>query len=150
MTREFVQKFVSLRRNHPAWLLLASPKGPLILASLKGLMDANPGGVDFEEAVERLAGVFADNANDSEFDLGDDHAMSARRELRQWLKRGLIVERSGKILANRLISYCGSTRIVAWRFSRWHRVAQKLLPMKMDGVIPSFANKGLRLSSRCW
>jgi hypothetical protein len=41
----------------------------------------------------------ADNANDSEFDLGDDHPLSARRELRQWLKRGLIVERGGKILA---------------------------------------------------
>ncbi len=99
MTREIVHRYVALRRNHPAWLLLASPKGPLILASLKSLIDSNPGGVDFQEAVERLAVVFADNANDSEYDLGDDHPLAARRELRQWLKRGLIVERGGKILA---------------------------------------------------
>jgi hypothetical protein len=96
--RELAQRFVALRRNHPAWLLLASPKGPLILASLSTLLEAHPNGVDFEEAVERLTSVFADNANDSEFDLGDDHAMAARRELRQWLKRGLIVERNGQVL----------------------------------------------------
>jgi hypothetical protein len=36
-----------MRRNHAAWLLLASRNGPLILASLKALIDANPGGVDF-------------------------------------------------------------------------------------------------------
>lgn len=99
MSREIVQKYISLRRNHSAWLLLASPKGPLILASLKNLIESSPTGVDFDEAVERLAAAFADHANDSEFDLGSDHPLEARRELRQWLKRGLIVERGGKILA---------------------------------------------------
>ena len=88
-----------MRRNHPAWLLLASPKGPLMLASLKTLLEAHRNGVDFEEAVEQLALVFADNANDSEFDLEDDHPLTARRELRLWLKRGLIVERNGQVLA---------------------------------------------------
>jgi Protein of unknown function (DUF3375) len=99
MSRELVQHYISLRRNHPAWLLLASPKGSLILASLKSLIEARPNGVEMDEAVERLASVFADHANDSEFDLGDDHPQTARRELRQWLKRGLIVERGGVILA---------------------------------------------------
>lgn len=99
MSREIVQKYVSLRRSHSAWLLLASPKGPLILASLKHLIESNPTGVDFDDAVERLAAAFADHANDSEFELGNDHALEARKELRQWLKRGLIVERGGKILA---------------------------------------------------
>ncbi len=56
-------------------------------------------GVEMEEAIERLALVFSDHANDSEFDLGEDHPLAARRELRQWIKRGLIVERSGKIMA---------------------------------------------------
>ena len=99
MSRQLVQKYVSLRRSHPAWLLLASPKGPLILASLKQLIGSNPTGVDFDEAVEKLAAAFADHANDSEFELSSDHPLEARRELRQWLKRGLIVERGGKILA---------------------------------------------------
>ena len=99
MSREIVNRFISLRRNHPAWLLLASPKGPLILASLKELMEASPNGVEMEDAIERLALVFSDHANDSEFDLGEDHPLAARRELRQWIKRGLIVERGGKIMA---------------------------------------------------
>lgn len=96
--RELTQRLISLRRNHPAWLLLASKTGPLILASLKTVLDGKPDGVGFEEAVERLTAVFADYANDSEFDLSDDHALTARRELRQWLKRGLIVERNGQVL----------------------------------------------------
>jgi hypothetical protein len=80
-------------------MLLASPKGPLILAILKTLLEDNPNGVDFEVAVERLTASFVDYANDSEFDLGDDHSLAARRELRQWLKRGLIVERNGQVFA---------------------------------------------------
>lgn len=99
MSRELSQRLVMLRRNHPAWLLLASRNGPLILAILKTLLDAHPGGIDFEEVVEHLTEVFADNANDAEFEFGDDHALSARRELRHWLKRGLIVERNGQLLA---------------------------------------------------
>ena len=63
------------------------------------MIESSPSGVVFEDAVERLAAVFADYANDSEFDLGDDHPLAARREIRQWIKRGLIVERDGKILA---------------------------------------------------
>lgn len=99
MNRELSQHLVSLRRNHPAWLLLASRNGPLTLACLKSLLDAQPGGVDFAEAVEELASSFALYANDTEFRLGDDHALAARRELRQWMKRGLIVEREGQLLA---------------------------------------------------
>jgi hypothetical protein len=99
MSKEIVKRYVSMRRNHPAWLLLASQKGPLILASLKQLIESNPAGIEFDEAVEKLASVFAEHVNDSDFDLGGDHALEARKELRQWLKRGLIVERGGKILA---------------------------------------------------
>ncbi len=99
MNSEACQRLIKLRRNHPAWLLLASHNGPLILASLQSLIDALPNGIDFEAAVEHLGGLFADNSNDENFDIGDDHAMAARRELRQWLKRGLIVEREGQLLA---------------------------------------------------
>lgn len=97
--RELTRRFVSLRRNHPAWLLLASPKGPLILAILKTLLEENPNGVDFEEVVGRLTAALVDHANDSEFDSGDDHSLAARCELRQWLRRGLIVERNGQVFA---------------------------------------------------
>ncbi len=99
MTRELSQRFIRLRRHHPAWLLLASRNGSLILACLKPIIEAHPAGIDFEEAVSQLAEVFADHVNDSEFELGEDHTLTARRELRQWVKRGLIVERSGQVLA---------------------------------------------------
>lgn len=99
MNSESCQRLIKLRENHPAWLLLASRNGPLILAALQSLIDAHPSGIGFEEAVEHLAGLFADNANDASFEVGDDHAIAARRELRQWLKRGLIVERDGQLLA---------------------------------------------------
>lgn len=99
MTPELCQRLIKLRRNHPAWLLLASRNGPLILASLKSLIETHPGGIDFEDAVQHLSDLFADNSNDVNFDVGDDHTLAARRELRQWLKRGLIVERDGQLLA---------------------------------------------------
>lgn len=70
-----------------------------MLASLKTLFEAHPNGIEFEDAVEQLAVVFADNANDSEYELDDDHPAASRRELRLWLKRGLIVERNGHVLA---------------------------------------------------
>jgi len=99
MDSEACQRLIKLRRNHPSWLLLASRNGPLILAGLQSLIDALPNGIDFDAAVEHLSGLFAENANDENFEVGDDHAVAARRELRQWLKRGLIVEREGQLLA---------------------------------------------------
>ena len=99
MSQELGQRFLSMRRNHPAWLLLASRTGPLVLGSLKSLIDAFPGGIDFEDASEHLAASFAEFVDDSEFDFGDDLAITARKELRQWIRRGLIVERQGELLA---------------------------------------------------
>lgn len=98
MTRELSQRYTMLRRNHAAWMLLASRNGPLVLAGLKSLVDAEPSGIAFEEAVEHIASSFAHFANDAEYDLGDDYSLTARRELRQWIKRGLIVERGGVVL----------------------------------------------------
>lgn len=70
-----------------------------MLASMKSLIDAHPAGIQMESAVEHLALSMADHANDTEFNIGEDHALSARRELRSWIRRGLIVERSGELLA---------------------------------------------------
>jgi len=79
MTRQIANRLISLRRNHPAWLLLAARNGPLIVASLKPLIEANPGGIEFEAAVEQLAAAFADHGNDTEFDFGDGLGLAARR-----------------------------------------------------------------------
>lgn len=98
-TRELCQTLIARRRNHPAWLLLASRNSPLTVACLKQLMDAHPEGIDIEETVEELSQMFAEYANDLEFDIDNDHVLAARREIRKWLKRGLIVERDGQIMA---------------------------------------------------
>ena len=46
MSRELIHRFVSMRRNHPAWLL-ASRTGPLVLGSLRALIDVYPGAIGF-------------------------------------------------------------------------------------------------------
>ncbi|HBN77164.1 MAG TPA: DUF3375 domain-containing protein [Planctomycetaceae bacterium] len=99
MNSDQSQRLIKLRRNHPSWLLLASRNGPLILSSLKSLIDAHPSGIDYENAAENLAALFTANANDVNFEVGEDHALAARRELRKWLKGGLIVERDGQLLS---------------------------------------------------
>ena len=106
MSNELTQRMVAFRRSHPAWMLLASTNGPLILASLKKLIDAHPGGIDFEDAAQDLAGVFALHADDSRFDTGDDPVLAARREMRGWIKRKLIVERDGQLLATDALQRC--------------------------------------------
>jgi hypothetical protein len=98
MNTELCQQLVTLRRHHAAWLLPAARNGPLILASLKSLIDAHPGAIGFEDAVAQLTDLFADHVNDVEFEVGSDPAVTARREIRQWLKRRLIVERDGQLL----------------------------------------------------
>ena len=98
-TRELCQTLIARKRNHPAWQLLASRNAPLTVACLKQLMDAHPDGIDVEDTVEELSQMFAQYVNDSEFEIDNDHAMAARREIRKWLKRGLIVERDGQIMA---------------------------------------------------
>jgi hypothetical protein len=101
MDRELPQQLVSLRRNHPAWLLLASRNAPLTLACLHVLVEEHPAGVPLEDAVEQLASIFAVYSNDSGFDTGsdDNHLGAARREIRQWIRTGLIVERDGQVMA---------------------------------------------------
>ena len=99
VTRESSQRLIAQRRTHPAWLLLASRNGPLMIACLRLLIDAHPEGIEFEDATETLAQLFADFGNDPQFDFGEDLASAARRELRQWLKKGLIVERAGHVFA---------------------------------------------------
>jgi hypothetical protein len=103
---ELAHRLISLRHGHSAWMLLASINGPLILASLKSLIDAHPGGIEFEVAVEHLAAAFARHVDDPAFDISDDPGKAARREVRSWIKRKLIVERDGQIMATDALQRC--------------------------------------------
>ncbi len=98
-TTDLCRTLVARKRNHSAWQLLAARNAPLMVACLKQLLDAHPEGIDFDDTVEELAQMFAQYAHDSEFDIEDDFSLAARREIRTWLKRGLIVERGGQIMA---------------------------------------------------
>lgn len=91
---------INTRRQHPAWLLLASRRAPLIISCLKPLFESHVDGIPQEEAEQQLTDMLAEHANDEEFGINhDDYALIARRELRDWLRRELIVERQGKIIA---------------------------------------------------
>ena len=98
--RERTDAYVHARYQHPAWLLLASRRGPLVLSCLRGLFDDAKGDVGFDDALQSLAQALADHANHAEFDIGTaDCTALARKELRGWIKRELLVERRGNLYA---------------------------------------------------
>jgi len=101
MNRELCQQLIFARRNNPAWLLLASRNAPLTLACLHSLFQQSQSTVTLEDATEKLAEAYSYYANDADFETGDDadQLSTARKELRQWIRRGLIVERDGQLLA---------------------------------------------------
>ena len=98
--KEFCNKLIKTRRQHPAWQLLASRRAPIIISCLKPLFESYTDGVPQEEAEQQLADMLSEHAYDDEFAIDhDDYTLAARRELRDWLKRELITERQGKIIA---------------------------------------------------
>jgi len=91
---------VLARRQNPAWLLLAARRAPLVIACLKVLFEQNSPNIMLEYAEQQLAEILSEHANNDEFDIrGDNHLALARRELREWIKRRLIIERNNKIIA---------------------------------------------------
>lgn len=91
-------KYISARQQHPAWLLLASRRAPLTLSCLEALFEHRRDGVPFDEAVQALADVLAAHANQPEFEIeAQDTPAQARRELRDWIRRALVVEREGRV-----------------------------------------------------
>ncbi|HVX90984.1 MAG TPA: DUF3375 domain-containing protein [Candidatus Paceibacterota bacterium] len=98
--RSRTQAYIHARFSHPAWQLLAAQRGPLVLSCLQTLFEYSQNGIDYEDALQSLANLLTEHANNAEFDVGaEDRAVLARRELRDWIKRGLIVEREGRLYA---------------------------------------------------
>lgn len=88
------------RQRHPAWVLLAARRAPLVVGCLKPLFDEAGGEIPLEDARVRLAELLAAHANDPDFDISsDDFPALARRELRDWIRKGLLAERGGQIFA---------------------------------------------------
>ena len=101
---ELCKTLILARRQNPAWLLLASRRAPLVLSCLKPLFEDRTEDITFEEAQQQLADVLARYANNEEFSIDaslDTHEFPtlARKELREWINKKLIIEREGKLLA---------------------------------------------------
>lgn len=98
LNQQRTQKYLHARQQHPAWLLLASRRAPLMLSCLEALFEHQRDGVAFDAAVQALADVLAAHANDPEFDIRlEDVATQARHELREWIRRALVTEREGRV-----------------------------------------------------
>jgi len=88
-----------LRKHHPAWQLLAATKGPLVIAVLQELFKDSPDGIEFDSAVLELAQVLRQQCEQGEIDYAEDYQADARKEIRHWIKRGLLLERQGRVIA---------------------------------------------------
>jgi hypothetical protein len=98
--RERTDAFVQARHQHPAWQLLAARRAPLVLSCLQSLFELSQDDIDFEDALRSLADILAAHVNEAEFDISStDFAAQARKELRDWIKRDLVIERGGRLYA---------------------------------------------------
>ncbi len=89
-----------LRKHHPAWQLLAATKGPLVIAVLSDLFKDSPDGIEFDMAVLELAQMLRQQCENGEMECNNsNYHQDARREIRHWIKRGLLLERQGRIVA---------------------------------------------------
>ena len=98
INQQRTQKYIQARQQHPAWLLLASRRAPLMLSCLEALFEHQREGVPFDSAVQALADMLAAHANQPDYEIDTaDTAAQARKELREWIRRALVTEREGKI-----------------------------------------------------
>lgn len=99
-SKELCRNYIVARRSNPAWRLLASRRAPLVLSCLKQLFGNRQDGIAYEDGVQLLAQILEMNVNNEQFDINtDDFSALAARELRQWTRKKLLVERKGRLLA---------------------------------------------------
>lgn len=99
-TRERTRIYLHARQQHPAWGLLASPRAPLILSCLQHLFEQSQDGIGIEDAQRLLTEILSQHANQQELEIADaDFPAQARKELRGWIKRSLIIERESRLYA---------------------------------------------------
>lgn len=97
--RDRLNRYVLARTRHPAWQILAARRAPLVLSCLQTLFEGSSEGIGLEDAQQAMADMFDAHAALSEFDISGDTSMLARRELRDWVRRALIIEREGRLYA---------------------------------------------------
>ena len=99
-TQQLSERYISSRSQHPAWLLLASRRAPLVISCLRALFEKANDGIVVEDALQGLSELLSSYASQELFEIdGDNVQLQAGRELREWIKRRLIVEREGRVYA---------------------------------------------------
>lgn len=94
------RRYARARQQHPAWLLLASPKAPLLLGCLQTLFEQSSDGILLDDAATLLSSMLESNANQDDYQItAHDFASQARKEIRGWLQRNLVIEREGRLFA---------------------------------------------------
>ena len=98
--RQRTRSYVLARQQHPAWQLLAARTAPLVLSCLQTLFEHARDGIVLEDAQQALAAVLEQHAGSEELGApAEDFPAAARKELRLWIKRGLVIEREGRLYA---------------------------------------------------
>jgi len=81
-------------------LLLASTTGPAVLGCLQSLFSDSRDGIEIESAILELSEVLRELHESGDITLKSDNSIQdAKKELRSWSKKRLIIERDGKFLA---------------------------------------------------
>ncbi len=70
-----------------------------MIAVLQALFKDHPDGIEFDSAVLDLAQVLRTQREKGEIECSDNYSLEARREIRHWIKRKLLLERQGRIIA---------------------------------------------------
>lgn len=96
--KQRAERYLSARHHHSAWRLLASPRAPLVLSCLAGLFEQTPDGVDESEALLALSEMLASFAHQDDLEINKkDIQQQAGRELNEWIRRKLIIERGQRL-----------------------------------------------------
>lgn len=137
------QQFIKSRKQNPAWILLSSRRAPLVMGCLSSLFKYAQDGVAESDALVALTEMLNEFAYHEDFDINPETtAQQAGKELREWLKRGLIIERGQKIYAtdalNTAMSFADSLddRIMTTTASRLSVVQREIESLEV-GLNPS-------------
>ncbi|MCF6281428.1 MAG: DUF3375 domain-containing protein [Candidatus Polarisedimenticolaceae bacterium] len=98
-SRANVPFLLGLKKHHPAWQLLVAHTGPVVIGALKRLFDESLDGIDIEAAHQLLSEMLQLSHEAGEIESSGDYLLEARREIRQWIRRSLVVEREGRLIA---------------------------------------------------
>lgn len=63
------ERYVSTRSQHPAWLLLASRRAPLVLGCLRTLFERAHDGIPMEDALQALSEMLAAYASQDLYEI---------------------------------------------------------------------------------